>query len=166
MDEEIFVICIRYIAQSVDLPQHISTPSHLGPVATAAVERVSREIEKQLQLPISEIPEASQFLLEIPREELESSHPVEQSYWLLTVQAARKAGQRVANRIRRRKRRGLSQGTVPPPSSSESPAHREKRSRISCALSVACTLPVRLCLGKRRHAGAVDDPLYKRRKPD
>lgn len=44
----------------------------------------------------------SRFLLEIPRDELDSCHPTEQSYWLLAIQAARKAGRRVVSRVHRK----------------------------------------------------------------
>lgn len=65
-------------------------------------QEILQEIERHLDLSPADIPRTSQFLLEIPFQELEHSHPTEQSYWLLAIQAARCAGRRAIRRGRRR----------------------------------------------------------------
>lgn len=63
-----------------------------GTIATLRKEEIQREIEHQLALGEQELPEEDRFLLEVNIEDLEHSSGERQEYWLLAIQAARKAG--------------------------------------------------------------------------
>ena len=131
-------------------------------------KEVLAEIERQLQLPASEIPETSRFLLEIPRDELDLCHPTEQSYWLLAIQAARKAGRRVVSRFRR-KRSPSAIVKAAVGSADRSMQQPDKKARLTY-FEAAVVGPTEV-LGKREAdqswaTTAYDDPSSKRRKPD
>ena len=59
------------------------------------------EISKLAELDISEVPPARRHLLEIDFQELGRASEVSQSHWLHAVRAARKAGQRRKERLKR-----------------------------------------------------------------
>ena len=66
-----------------------------GTLATAKKEELQREIERQQDLGATELLEEDKYLLEVNLEDLERSSGERQEYWLLAIQAARRAYQLV-----------------------------------------------------------------------
>jgi len=155
----------QFIAQLLDIShsqwiyRNIAVHHHTrGILRLAKRKEILAEIERQLQLPVSQIPETSRFLLEISPVELERSHPTEQSYWLLAIQAARKAGRRVVTKLRRRRTaRSIA-------AAAEKAVKRRKLSPRQPSDELEVDAPL---IHKHPLLGAdAYDPLYKRRKPD
>ena len=62
-----------------------------GSLVTQRKEEIQREIENQQALGVQDLQEEDQYLLEVNLEDLETSSGERQEYWLLAIQAARKA---------------------------------------------------------------------------
>ena len=155
----------KFIAQLLDIShsqwiyRNIAVHHHTrGSLRLAKRKEILAEIKRQLHLPISEIPETHRFLLEVCPHELERSHPTEQSYWLMAIQAARKAGRRVVTKLRRR-RTAVSIAV--------SASRAAKRSRVSESDYVESETGD-ICVAVKHPLLGPDvfDPVYKRRKPD
>ncbi len=67
--------------------------SVLGILVTKRKEEIQSEIEKQQSLGPQDLQEEDQHLAEVNLEDLEDSSGERQEYWLIAIQAARKAGQ-------------------------------------------------------------------------
>lgn len=63
-----------------------------GTLVTQRKEEIQREIENQQALGEQDLQEEDRYLLEVNLEDLERSSGERQEYWLLAIQAARKAG--------------------------------------------------------------------------
>ncbi len=64
-----------------------------GTLVTKRKEEIQQEIEKQQLLGPQNLQEEYQYLAEVNLEDLEDSSGGRQEYWLIEIQAARKAGQ-------------------------------------------------------------------------
>ncbi len=64
-----------------------------GALVTKRKEKIQQEIEKQQLLGPQDLQEEDQYLTEVNLEDLEDSLGERQEYWLIAIQAARKAGQ-------------------------------------------------------------------------
>ena len=64
-----------------------------GTLATTRKEEIQRQIELQQALGTQDLQEEDNYLLEINLEDLERSSGERQEYWMLAIQAARKAGE-------------------------------------------------------------------------
>jgi hypothetical protein len=67
--------------------------SVLGAIVTKRREEIQQEIEKQQSLGPQDLQEEDQYLAEVNLEDLEVSSGERQEYWLIAIQAARKAEQ-------------------------------------------------------------------------
>jgi hypothetical protein len=67
--------------------------SVLGALVTKKKEEIQQEIEKQQLLGPQDLQEEDQYLAEVNQEDLEDLLGERQEYWLIAIQAARKAGQ-------------------------------------------------------------------------
>lgn len=154
-----FVSQLLDISHSQWIYRNIAVHHHTrGSIQLAHRKEILAEIERQLHLPMSEIPESYRFLLEVSPHELERDHPTQQSYWLLAIQAARKAGRRVVTRIRRRRS---------PHAIAAAASRAAKRTKHSETSYVDSPFDGSSVVGKHPLLGGdVEDPLYKRRKPD
>ena len=65
-----------------------------GTIKLEAKQDVMKEIERQLELGLNNLPPESKFLLEIDTTDLMSSEIESQQYWLFSIEAARAAGER------------------------------------------------------------------------
>ena len=62
-----------------------------GTLATARKEELQRAIEEQQSIEIQDLQEEDHYLLEVNLENLEASSGERQEYWLVAIQAARRA---------------------------------------------------------------------------
>ncbi len=67
--------------------------SMAGALVTRRKEEIQQEIEKQQSLDPQGLQEEDQYLAEVNLEDLEDLTGERQEYWLILIQAARKAGQ-------------------------------------------------------------------------
>jgi hypothetical protein len=65
-----------------------------GTIKLEAKQDIMKEIERQLDLGLNNLPPESKFLLEIDTTDLMSSEIESQQYWLFSIEAARAAGER------------------------------------------------------------------------
>ncbi len=67
--------------------------SMLGSLVTRRKEEIQQEIEKHQSLGPQGLQEEDQYLVEVNLEDLKDSSGERQEYWLMSIQAAKKAGQ-------------------------------------------------------------------------
>lgn len=125
-----------------------------------------RELDRLIDTPPDEIPEGSRYLLELDYSELYTSSFESQSYWVLAMKAARRAGRRAhrQNRPSRRKRR-----PIPGNLSSRTKRHVPRFDFTQANTQMERELGLIPWHNKRAHPSTTDafNPSNKRlRKPD
>jgi hypothetical protein len=125
-----------------------------------------RELDKLIDTPPDEIPEGSQYLLELDYSELYNSSFENQSYWVLAMKAARRAGLRekhLSSRSRRKRR------SIPGTYSGRPKRHRPRFDFSQANAQIERELGLTPRHNKRALSSATDatNPSNKRfRKPD